>query len=93
MPTMVWDQHWVAEALRTKGETTSEPLLGLETVTLARAGAAHTSSARRAEPQIRIGEIDRRFFRGAQSAGKISLAGVHSHRYPSDGNNSDSLLI
>src|SRR3954469_18988852 len=77
MPTIGCDQHGPAAAFSPKGETTSEPLLGLLIVTLAMAGAAHTSNARRGRTPIFMGRKAQTFFRTRRTSHKIILARVN----------------
>lgn len=57
------DQHGVAEASSPKGETARVSLLGLLMLTLARAGAADTSSAERTKAKVFTEGRTNRFFR------------------------------
>lgn|SRR6266567_7091312 len=45
MAETVWSEHGLAVALKAKGEITVAPLVGLVTVTAAKAGTAQTSVA------------------------------------------------
>jgi hypothetical protein len=70
------EEHGDAVAERLNGETTSQPLAGLYTVTFAKAGTAHTSSAKKKQAETLMSYFPVHFSEQAHSTYKISLAGA-----------------
>jgi len=69
MAAMGCEEHGDAVAERLNGETTSQPLAGLYTVTFAKAGTAHTSSAKKKQAETLITVLPCPFLR----AGALDL--------------------